>query len=240
MQRQSPASTRCSGVHPPPRSGSRAAERAAGRPVAVERDVVRERAGPGAHVDLASRIPSGPSHTVLSVQRLRPLSEEECYLRCYGWRGSEDTVKVVPSGHPPISESPGGTDRADPARVRGAPRGARARSRIDGARPHRRRFPTCSLPGSRSSSAGSTPAASRTRRRPTSPIRATTSGASSTRQGSRRACSTRRSSSTCSRSGSASRTRPTGRPPARATCAQPTSREAPSGSRRSRASCDPA
>ena len=34
------------------------------------------------------------------VQRLRPLSEEECYLRCYGWRGSEDTVKVVPVGGP--------------------------------------------------------------------------------------------------------------------------------------------
>jgi hypothetical protein len=40
------------------------------------------------------------------VQRLRPLSEEECYLRCYGFRGSEDTVKVVPAGHPLVSESP--------------------------------------------------------------------------------------------------------------------------------------
>ena len=38
--------------------------------------------------------------------RLRPLSEEECYLRCYGWRGSEDTVKVVPVGRPPETESP--------------------------------------------------------------------------------------------------------------------------------------
>jgi hypothetical protein len=42
----------------------------------------------------------------LSVQRLRPLSEEECYLRCYGWRGSEDTVKVVPSADPEGVESP--------------------------------------------------------------------------------------------------------------------------------------
>ena len=40
-----------------------------------------------------------------SVQRLRPLSEEECYLRCYGWRGSEDTVKVVRPGDPVIIES---------------------------------------------------------------------------------------------------------------------------------------
>ncbi len=39
------------------------------------------------------------------MQRLRPLSEEECYLRCYGWRGSEDTVKVVPVGHAVEEES---------------------------------------------------------------------------------------------------------------------------------------
>ena len=29
------------------------------------------------------------------MQRLRPLDETECYLRCYGWRGSEETVKVL-------------------------------------------------------------------------------------------------------------------------------------------------
>jgi hypothetical protein len=29
------------------------------------------------------------------MQRLRPLDETECYLRCYGWRGSEGTVKVL-------------------------------------------------------------------------------------------------------------------------------------------------
>ena len=32
------------------------------------------------------------------MPRLRPLSEEECYLRCYGWRGSDDAVKVLPPG----------------------------------------------------------------------------------------------------------------------------------------------
>jgi hypothetical protein len=26
------------------------------------------------------------------------LSEEECYLRCYGWRGTDDAVKVLPTG----------------------------------------------------------------------------------------------------------------------------------------------
>jgi hypothetical protein len=30
------------------------------------------------------------------MQRLRPLSEEECYLRCYGWVGSDD-VRIVPA-----------------------------------------------------------------------------------------------------------------------------------------------
>ena len=29
------------------------------------------------------------------MPRLRPLSEEECYLRCYGSRGADETVKVV-------------------------------------------------------------------------------------------------------------------------------------------------
>jgi hypothetical protein len=29
------------------------------------------------------------------MERLRTLSEDECYLRCYGWRGSDDSVKVL-------------------------------------------------------------------------------------------------------------------------------------------------
>jgi hypothetical protein len=28
-------------------------------------------------------------------ERLRTLSEAECYERCYGWRWSEDSVKVL-------------------------------------------------------------------------------------------------------------------------------------------------
>ena len=35
------------------------------------------------------------------MQRLRPLDETECYLRCYGWRGSEGTVKVLEVGDAP-------------------------------------------------------------------------------------------------------------------------------------------
>jgi hypothetical protein len=32
--------------------------------------------------------------------RLRTLSEAECYERCYGWRWSDDSVKVLPGGSP--------------------------------------------------------------------------------------------------------------------------------------------
>ena len=34
-------------------------------------------------------------------ERLRTLSEAECYERCYGWRWTEDSVKVLPSGFVP-------------------------------------------------------------------------------------------------------------------------------------------
>ncbi len=37
---------------------------------------------------------SGPIRTVRVVQRLRTLSEAECYARCYGWRG-RDSVEVT-------------------------------------------------------------------------------------------------------------------------------------------------
>ena len=40
------------------------------------------------------------------MQRLRPLSEDECYLRCDGWRGSDDSVKVVRPGDLASDQSP--------------------------------------------------------------------------------------------------------------------------------------
>ena len=30
-------------------------------------------------------------------ERLRTLSEAECYARCYGWRWEDDSVRVLPS-----------------------------------------------------------------------------------------------------------------------------------------------
>ena len=32
------------------------------------------------------------------MQRLRPLGEAECYLRCYGWVGDDDDVRVMRPG----------------------------------------------------------------------------------------------------------------------------------------------
>lgn len=32
------------------------------------------------------------------MQRLRPLSEDECYARCYGWIGADDAVRVLRPG----------------------------------------------------------------------------------------------------------------------------------------------
>ena len=40
------------------------------------------------------------------MQRLRPLSEDECYLRCYGQRGSDEAVKVVRPGDLVSTQSP--------------------------------------------------------------------------------------------------------------------------------------
>jgi len=40
------------------------------------------------------------------VERLRTLSEAECYERCYGWRHTEDTVKVLPSLRGPDEVTP--------------------------------------------------------------------------------------------------------------------------------------
>jgi hypothetical protein len=36
------------------------------------------------------------------MQRLRELSEEECYLRCYGWVGEEGDVTVLRGGDPEL------------------------------------------------------------------------------------------------------------------------------------------
>lgn len=38
------------------------------------------------------------------MERLRTLSEAECYARCYGWRYTEDTVKVLQSTAEPSDE----------------------------------------------------------------------------------------------------------------------------------------
>lgn len=44
------------------------------------------------------------------MERLRTLSEAECYERCYGWRHTEDTVKVLArsGGAPPAAPGDAG------------------------------------------------------------------------------------------------------------------------------------
>ena len=39
------------------------------------------------------------------MQRLRPLDEQECYLRCYGWVGGDDAVRV----YDPVEDAPEAT-----------------------------------------------------------------------------------------------------------------------------------
>jgi hypothetical protein len=36
------------------------------------------------------------------MERLRSLSEEECYVRCYGWLGTDDSVRLVARATGPI------------------------------------------------------------------------------------------------------------------------------------------
>ena len=63
------------------------------------------------------------------MQRLRPLNEQECYIRCYGWRGRATTPYASSDLGDDEPEAVGGHDGADPARVRGARRrGSRARA----------------------------------------------------------------------------------------------------------------
>jgi hypothetical protein len=45
------------------------------------------------------------------MERLRPLTESECYLRCYGWRGSDDSVRVLIPAEPVERVDPPAADR---------------------------------------------------------------------------------------------------------------------------------
>jgi hypothetical protein len=40
------------------------------------------------------------------MQRMRALSEEECYLRCYGQRGTDESVRVLDPAPPQGSTGP--------------------------------------------------------------------------------------------------------------------------------------
>jgi hypothetical protein len=54
-------------------------------------------------------------------ERLRTLSEAECYARCYGWRWEDDSVKVLPSNF----------RSAPPVRAEASERGERLRRLLE-------------------------------------------------------------------------------------------------------------
>lgn len=50
------------------------------------------------------------TYFAVQMEPKRALTEAECYARCYGWRGSEDTVKVLrpPEPDPRLDSSEAG------------------------------------------------------------------------------------------------------------------------------------
>ena len=124
------------------------------------------------------------------MQRLRPLSEEECYLRCYGWRGSEDTVKVVRAGDPVIVESTAVLTERIRLAFEARLDSARARSGIAESGQTPSAVPDVLAPGLARRLLRDQPRPLlRQRRTRTSRTPATTSGGSSTRPASRRVSS---------------------------------------------------
>jgi len=47
-------------------------------------------------------------------ERLRTLSEAECYARCYGWRWTDDSVKVIHSAGSSGARSSGAGSSGEP------------------------------------------------------------------------------------------------------------------------------
>lgn len=61
------------------------------------------------------------------MERLRTLSEDECYMRCYGWRGSEESVKVLR----PTASSPTAASLQADLRAEGSEAGERLRMLLE-------------------------------------------------------------------------------------------------------------
>jgi hypothetical protein len=53
----------------------------------------------------------------MAMERLRTLTESECYLRCYGSRGSDDTVRLIPTDPLSPTTTAGIAARGAPALV---------------------------------------------------------------------------------------------------------------------------
>src|SRR5262245_47240493 len=94
VQRTRPASTRCSAHHSTSRGSGlppSALRASPARSTVTSKCRTRGRIGTAG----ADRRPV-PGLACERMERLRTLSEAECYERCYGWRYTEDAVKVLP------------------------------------------------------------------------------------------------------------------------------------------------
>ena len=72
-----------------------AAKRASSDALAVDRDVELEDSRLDRHGRSLPSVIRPLAYAASQMERLRTLSEAECYERCYGWRYSEYTVKVL-------------------------------------------------------------------------------------------------------------------------------------------------
>jgi hypothetical protein len=75
------------------------AQTARDRAVTIDGDVERQDARLDRHRRSLLCAVRAVAYGAGQMERLRTLSEAECYERCYGWRWSDDSVKVLrPSG----------------------------------------------------------------------------------------------------------------------------------------------
>jgi hypothetical protein len=88
MHLASAASTRCSGVHSSPRSCARLPSTAV-RPARSNSTAYSERLRLGTGQNASPSAVRGRAYARGVLRRLRPLTEAECYARCYG-RGNSD------------------------------------------------------------------------------------------------------------------------------------------------------
>lgn len=74
--------------------------------IAIDGDVESQHASRRGHGRERTRVIRPIAYGAREMERLRSLSEDECYLRCYGRRGADDSVRVVPVRAGPSGRDP--------------------------------------------------------------------------------------------------------------------------------------